>query len=673
MKIKRLSVKVQIALNLLFLIVMVPLILVVYFTLRDSVEEKSRAELSNSTKLVYEMTSLYIDSAVKNRLRGIAEKCKEMVAYNYNLYQQGELSEEEAYRRSRNLLLSPGYGKIGTTGYLAGVSSSGVLVIHPKSEGVDASGLDFMKRAIEMKNGYIEYDWQNEGEEVPREKAGYMSFFEPWDLIVWASSYKEEFQELLDISKLCSKLNKIKFGETGYIFIFDYYGDIVYHPKIEDGKLLTRGATTVNTSLKMMADKAVSNEGAVLQTNYTFDTVGETEERLAAAIYYPEMDWIIVSSSEAREVFSIVDTIKKILIISLVLAFAAMNLVIFIVFRSLLRPVRAMKQVVDEIAKGKVNTFIEVRTADEIGSIADEINTLIESLQKLLRSMKHDVQVLNNSIQDLTTSSQEISTTSNEQAAAVKEIVSTMEDSDSLAKSIEKKIEEVTKIALETKSTVDKGVGTIDLSRAKMDEIKQSNSETITGIRSLGEKINAIWEIVNIINSIADQTKIIAFNAELEASAAGEAGKNFQIVASEIRRLADSTVSSTSEIKTKINEIQHSSDNLIIASEDGTEKIEEGSTLTRELFTTFQEILETSEISAQSAEDINTSIKQQVSAFEQILQTLKQISEGINNFAISTKSTTEISQNLKNMSDTMQSSLSMYIIAEEGDSEHEGE
>ena len=659
----------QISLNLLFLLVMVPLTLVIYFTLQDNVEEQNREQLSNSTNMVYEMTSLYIDSAIKNRLRGIAEKSREMVAYNYRLYQQGEIPEEAAYTRTRELLLDPAYGIIGETGYLAGVSSSGVLVIHPFSEGVDASGAEFMQRAIEMKNGYIEYDWKNEDEEKARAKAGYMSYFEPWDLIIWASSYKEEFEGLLDLEKLCTKLNKIRLGKTGHVFIFDFYGNIVYHPLINEGKPLEHGASTVDTGLKMVADKVMSTPGEILQTSYRSAKLGNSKERLAAVIYYPMMDWIIVSSAEAEEIFTIVDTIKRILIISLILAFAAMNIVIFIVFRSLLKPIRNMKAVVDEVAKGKVNTFISVETEDEIGSIALELNKLIESFQVLLKRMKKDVNVLNDSIQDLSSSSQEISTTSNEQAAAVKEIVSTMEDSDSLAKSIEKKIEEVTKIAHETKSTVDKGVGTVDLNRTKMDEIKQSNSETISGIRSLGEKIDAIWEIVNIINNIADQTKIIAFNAELEASAAGEAGKNFQIVASEIRRLADSTVSSTSEIKTKINEIQHSSDNLIIASEDGTEKIEEGASLTKELFTTFQEILETSEISAQSAGDINTSIKQQVSAFEQILQTLKQISEGINNFAISTKSTTEISQNLKNMSDTMQSSLSMYIIPEEVEDE----
>jgi methyl-accepting chemotaxis protein len=665
MKIKKLSVKMQIALNLLFLLIMVPLILVVFFTLQKDIERQSKERLITSTNMVYEMTSLYIDGAIKNRLRGIAEKSKEFVAYNYDLYRQGVLSEEEAYQRSKDLLLSPDYGKIGETGYLAGVSSKGVLVIHPKSEGVDASGADFMKRAIAMKNGYLEYDWQNTGEEEARAKAGYMSFFSPWDLIIWASSYKTEFESLLDLEKLCANLNEVRFGKTGYVFIFDSDGNVVYHPGINEGRYLEQNSAKVSDELLAVSEEVSVDPSEPHELMYNSRMKDGNRKRIGAFRYFPLMDWIIVSSSEIGEVFSIVTTIRGIMIVGLLLAFLAMNGVIFVVFRSMLNPIRRIKEVVDEVAAGKVDTVIDVTTEDEIGTISVELNKLIRSFQDVLKSMKQDVTVLNSSIQDLTTSSKEISTTSNEQAAAVKEIVSTMEDSDSLAKSIEKKIEEVTKIALETKSTVDKGVGTVDLNRTKMEEIKVSNSDTISGIRSLGEKIEAIWEIVNIINSIADQTKIIAFNAELEASAAGDAGKNFQIVASEIRRLADSTVSSTSEIKTKIDEIQHSSDNLIIASEEGTEKIEEGTNLTKELFSTFQEILETSEISAKSAGDINLSIKQQVSAFEQILQTLKQISEGINNFATSTKSTTDISQNLKNMSDTMQSSLSKFVIPEE--------
>ncbi len=261
--------------------------------------------------------------------------------------------------------------------------------------------------------------------------------------------------------------------------------------------------------------------------------------------------------------------------------------------------------------------------------------------------------VLLDSVHDLSISSQEISSTSNEQAASVKEIVSTMEDSDQLARSIAAKIDEVTEVANTTKNVVTDGFSIIKQSFAKMDQIKDSNSETIAGIKSLGDRIESIWEIVNMINGIADQTRIIAFNAELEASSAGDAGKNFQIVATEIRRLADSTVASTGEIKSKISEIQNSSDKLIITSEEGTEKIAEGWELSDKLHKVFEEILSSSELSAKSAEQIALSINQQVSAFEQILLTLKQISEGIDSFVASTRATTDASEKLRGMADNL--------------------
>jgi len=247
-----------------------------------------------------------------------------------------------------------------------------------------------------------------------------------------------------------------------------------------------------------------------------------------------------------------------------------------------------------------------------------------------------------------------------------------MEDSDELAKSISGKIEEVTRVATDTSQTVNGGYTIIKDSLSKMQEIKGANTETIEGIKKLGTKIESIWEIVNIINGIADQTKIIAFNAELEASAAGEAGKNFQIVATEIRRLADNTVSSTTEIKKKINEIQHSSDRLIITSEDGTEKINQGSKLSEDLKKRFDDILRSSEVSENSSSEISLSIKQQVTAFEQILQTLKQISEGIENFTISTKSLTDSAQSLKENTAGLKDLLSKYHTRESGESEKSG-
>ena len=328
---------------------------------------------------------------------------------------------------------------------------------------------------------------------------------------------------------------------------------------------------------------------------------------------------------------------------------------------SFMGPFEVVALNLNRLSDGDIPDVLDHEYDGEFNNIKNSLNQLIKVLSEIITEIKSGTDVLLDSVQDLTVSSQEISSTSNEQAAAVKEIVSTMEDSDQLAKSVTNKITEVTEMTSSTKTVVTDGFTVIKDSLEKMNEIKTANAETISDVKSLSDKVESIWEIVNMINGIADQTKIIAFNAELEASSAGEAGKNFQIVASEIRRLADSTVTSTSEIKSKITEIQQSSDSLIIASEEGTAKITEGWELSNNLKSIFEEVLQSAEVSAVATDQISLSINQQASAFEQILLTLKQISEGIDNFVISTRATSEASEKLKEISNKLHTVLENYV------------
>lgn len=335
--------------------------------------------------------------------------------------------------------------------------------------------------------------------------------------------------------------------------------------------------------------------------------------------------------------------------------------------RGIVRLINMIKDKIKELADegGDLTQTIHIDSACEIGELADNFNLLMESLRLEMKEIKESTNVLNDSVNDLASSSKEVSSTSNQQAAGVKEIVSTMEDSDAMSKTIQQKVSDVAHLTDSTRENVKQGFTVIKASNEKMSEIKNTNAKTIEGIKSLSEQIKSIWEIVNIINAIADQTKIIAFNAELEASAAGDAGKNFEIVASEIRRLADNTVTSTREIKDKINEIQKSSDDLIFASESGTIRIDEGLDLSRQTSNIFTDILEFSEKSANSSHEIAMSINQQVSAFEQILITLKQISKGIEYFVSSTKSTTNSTDNLRTMSDNLKHIVDRYKVDDE--------
>ena len=255
--------------------------------------------------------------------------------------------------------------------------------------------------------------------------------------------------------------------------------------------------------------------------------------------------------------------------------------------------------------------------------------------------------------QNLVVAAKENAATSQDQSAAVKEIVATMEDNNALAESISTKILDVSSVAGTTSGNVTEGVELLAQNVSQLQDILAANQTTIDGIKSLGDKIENIWDIVTLINSVADQAKIIAFNAELEASSAGEAGKNFHIVATEIRRLADGIIDGTKEIKEKINEIQQSSDSLILASENGTAKINAGYENAKGLESKFESIKNASEITAGSASDITTIIKQQAAASEQILATLRQIAGGIENFTTATENISSASQNLRTIAEEL--------------------
>lgn len=657
---KNLAGKISLTSNIPFVIVMVLMGLISSQFLDNEIKNLAQRNRENTVNISVQLLESEIDSAARNYLRSVAEKNMQLLDYYYRLAADGAASEKDAFSRAREIFLDQEYGRIGTTGYLAGVSGNGILVIHPKSEGTDASGLDFMKKAIELKNGYLEYEWQNPGEEFPRKKAGYLSYFSPWDIMVWASSYKEEFNSLLDMNSIKNVVEKGRTGKNGFLLLLD-----------SEGRVLA-GEEAFSSHFPADADaaSAIASLAEVVLEKERGDSFLDSASGLMAFSFaaMDEIGWHLAAFDFTSDYAGITKTFRMIIFLTIIISSLAVSYFVRLLMARLLSPIKAIQAVSSRVASGDLSGRINIRREDEIGELSLFFDKVIDSFADLVEKTRQASAVLIESTHSLGTGAQEVSSTANQQAASVKEILSTMEDSDKLSQGVALRIQEVVKIANNTKDSVDKGFGLIKESLGKMSEIKDTNANTINGIKTLGRQIETIWEIVNIINGIADQTKIIAFNAELEAAAAGEAGKNFQIVASEIRRLADGTVDSTNEIKSKINEIQHASDKLVISSEEGTQRIREGWDISHNIRKVFEDVLSSSEITASSAEDISRSIRMQVASFEQIFLTLKQISEGIDSFVLSTKSTSEASEQLKEIADNFSETFDHYKLrGEDGD------
>jgi len=307
------------------------------------------------------------------------------------------------------------------------------------------------------------------------------------------------------------------------------------------------------------------------------------------------------------------------------------------------RPKKIIKAIIFNLTENiQKHIFQSIPTdlSDQHSYLAYLINKNNKYMQEIFEKSDAASMEITNAVDSLVELSTENSTASIEQSASVRQVVSSMEYADFLSNDVSKKINEVLKDISQNFTYVEHGLTTLHDSIAKMVDISESNVELIKGIENLTKQISAIWDIVNIIGGIAEQSKIIAFNAELEASSAGKAGKNFHSVANEIRRLAENTSISTNEIKESIFRIQNSFEDLINSSKRGTVNINQGLKLSDELSRNFASIKDSSYSIQSSANDVNGTISKQISSFAQILETLKEISGSIE---INTSASHEVS------------------------------
>jgi methyl-accepting chemotaxis protein len=167
---------------------------------------------------------------------------------------------------------------------------------------------------------------------------------------------------------------------------------------------------------------------------------------------------------------------------------------------------------------------------------------------------------------------------------------------------------------------------------------------------------------MEIINTIADQTKLIAFNAALEASSAGEAGKRFGVVAVEVRRLADSVRESVGEIESKITEIQVAINHLVIASEKSSKVIHEGLQSSQDISAMIMEVVDAALSTQKEAAQISLSTQQQKTASNQVVTVLREIASGVGQTSDSIRQISAICQEMTRLSDTLKDKVGKFRL-----------
>ena len=298
------------------------------------------------------------------------------------------------------------------------------------------------------------------------------------------------------------------------------------------------------------------------------------------------------------------------------------------------------------VITGVITGVASKRLLALFNSMMESESAAAEAASKTMEQTRSMAKTIRKTTDEIFLSSKNIFSTANSQAASVQEIESTINENTQIAGEIAEKTGSVANIASKMENDVIHGFDVLRDNVSQMEAIKQKNDGVITGIVALGNKITKIREIIKTINTITDQTKVIAFNAALEAASAGDRGKRFSVVASEVNRLADDIAKLTKQIREQIEEIQDSSSSLIISSEESADKIAEGNNLIKELEDIFREIRSGAEITSNQAQVITVSTHKQQKSSEQINVAISDISGGLGNFLRSTEVATASAEEL---------------------------
>jgi methyl-accepting chemotaxis protein len=321
---------------------------------------------------------------------------------------------------------------------------------------------------------------------------------------------------------------------------------------------------------------------------------------------------------------------------------------------------------VQRVANGDLTRVQSIDGADELADLARVVDGMRARLNTLVADVQSSAEAVFNAAREIAKAVDGQAATSSEMSASVAEITSTMEELSASSIQIAEYSESVVAIANRTYDDSVRGSDAMQRLVEKMHRIGLDNQNALNEIVALGSRSKEITKIMEIIDTVADQTRLIAFNAALEASSAGEAGKRFAVVAAEIRRLADSVTESTGEITTKVAEIQESINRLVISSEKGSAGIQQGMADSASTSEVLQALVAAASETSSSAQQISLSTQQQRTASNQVVVALREIVTASSETAGAVGQIAQFARELKSLSADLKGRMDRFTLVDAG-------
>lgn len=318
-----------------------------------------------------------------------------------------------------------------------------------------------------------------------------------------------------------------------------------------------------------------------------------------------------------------------------------------------------------DLAEGDLTTRATV-TEDFTGAIADSVNLAIDQLRELVLAINMTADKVAQSSQQTQMTAVELSEASEHQAQEIAGVSAAINQMAVSIDQVSTNAIESASVAQRSVAIAHNGVEVVHRSIEGMNIIRDQIQETSKRIKRLGESSQEIGNIIGLINDIADQTNILALNAAIQASMAGEAGRGFAVVADEVQRLAERSAAATRQIEILVKTIQADTNEAVSSMESTTAEVVKGARLAKDAGEALDEVQTVSHTLADLIQNISNAARQQATSASHISNTMNIIQEITSQTTAGTMATARSVGHLNEMSAQLQKSVSGFKLSHDG-------
>jgi hemerythrin-like metal-binding protein len=329
-----------------------------------------------------------------------------------------------------------------------------------------------------------------------------------------------------------------------------------------DGVRVVKQKQQLRPAISSPGITAVRNGGTVFMERMDNDNIGYSGYYHRNSVF----PWILISEVQTDHAFAAVQSQWNTFFLTLLISILIVVPLAYWISRLLSKPLVTMSDATERIASGDLAQSVDYQSEDEFGLLAGGINRMVSSLQQVIGEIGGNVTTLDRTSKGLDRVSTDMSRNTsnmNENSGRVKQATTRLSESlTSISAATEQSSTNVNMVASATeemRTTVNEIARNAEHAREITTAAVQDVSQAKSQVNALGVAAHEISRVIEVINDIAEQTKLLALNATIEAARAGEAGKGFAVVANEVKELANQTNSATEEISQRIEAIQGAS------------------------------------------------------------------------------------------------------------------